>query len=121
MDHAHTLAHILIQNPNIIENMINMKPIEQIPIWQDSLKELMINIRERDSKRIEKARHSLKEVQKNLIILEQDLLENHLQNQWIPFNLKTSESIRRLCAYARDFGEILLNVIVYRKISITID
>lgn len=77
----------------------------------------MINIREQDSNRIETARHALKDVQKNLIILEQDLLQNHSQNKWIPFNLKTSESIRRLCAYARDFGETLLNIIVYRKLS----
>lgn len=117
MDHAFTLTHVLLQNPKIIKNMINMKPINQIPIWQNALKELMINIREQDSNRIETARHALKDVQKNLITLEQDLLQNHSQNKWIPFNLKTSESIRRLCAYARDFGEILLNIIVYRKLS----
>jgi hypothetical protein len=33
------------------------------------------------------------------------------------FDLRLSESVRRLCAYARDFGEILLNMKVFSELQ----
>ena len=63
---------------------------------QESLKELMINIRTRDSFRIEEARTNLKEVQRLLIIHEEDLLSNHLKNKWTALDFTISESVRRL-------------------------
>jgi hypothetical protein len=76
----------------------------------------MINIRTRDSTRIEIARGELKECQQVLKVHEKDLLDNHRHNEWMAFDLSLSESVRRLCAYARDFGEILLNMLVFSKI-----
>ncbi|MDP6333463.1 MAG: phosphate uptake regulator PhoU [Candidatus Poseidoniaceae archaeon] len=116
MDHAYTLSELVKENPNLTTNMIDMAPLEQLPKWQLALKELMINIRTRDSTRIEIARGELKECQQVLKRHEKDLLDNHRHNEWMAFDLSLSESVRRLCAYARDFGEILLNMLVFSKI-----
>ena len=119
MDHSYSLSTLVHENPKLTNNMIGLTPIEQLPIWQQSLKELMINIRTRDSVRIESARDDLKKSQKILIAYEQDLLKNHRQNEWMAFGLSFSESVRRLCAYARDFGEILLNMMVFGTLTQT--
>ena len=73
--------------------------------------------RTRDSSRIEHARKKLKDAQQILVLHEQDLLANHRQNEWMAFDLSLSESVRRLCAYSRDFGEILLNMKVFSEIQ----
>ena len=117
MDHAFTISNLVKENPNLTSNMIDMAPLEQLPKWQLALKELMINIRTRDSSRIEAARGDLKQCQQVLKIHEKDLLENHRHNEWMAFDLSLSESVRRLCAYARDFGEILLNMLIFSKIT----
>jgi phosphate uptake regulator len=117
MDHAYTLSELVKDNPNLTTNMIDMAPLEQLPKWQLALKELMINIRTRDSTRIEIARGELKQCQQVLKRHEKDLLDNHRHNEWMAFDLSLSESVRRLCAYARDFGEILLNMLVFSKIT----
>jgi phosphate uptake regulator len=116
MDHAYTLSELVKENPNLTTKMIDMAPLEQLPKWQLALKELMINIRTRDSTRIEIARGDLKKCQQVLKVHEKDLLDNHRHNEWMTFDLSLSESVRRLCAYARDFGEILLNMLVFSKI-----
>ena len=117
MDHAFTISNLVKENPNLTSNMIDMAPLEQLPKWQLALKELMINIRTRDSSRIESARGVLKQCQQILKIHEKDLLDNHRHNEWMAFDLSLSESVRRLCAYARDFGEILLNMLIFSKIT----
>ena len=115
MDHAFTISDLVKDNPNLTTNMIDMAPLEQLPKWQLALKELMINIRTRDSTRIEAARGELKQCQQVLKLHEKDLLENHRHNEWMAFDLSLSESVRRLCAYSRDFGEILLNMFLLSK------
>ena len=117
MDHAYTMAQLVLENPKITRKLAGATSLEQIPEWQTALKELMINIRIRDSLRIENARKQLKDAQYILAIHEQDLLANHRQNEWMAFDLSLSESVRRLCAYSRDFGEILLNMKVFSEIQ----
>ena len=117
MDHAFSIATLVLEHPKLTKNMIEMTPLEQLPEWQSSLKELMINIRTRDSTRIEAARHDLKKCQHRLINHEQNLLKNYRSNEWMAFDLRLSESVRRLCAYARDFGEILLNMKVFSELQ----
>ena len=116
MDHSYSLATMIYETPEITSNISGKQPFQSLKIWQESLKELMINIRTRDSFRIEEARINLKEIQKTLISHEKDLLSNHRTNKWITFDFTISESIRRLCAYARDFGEILLNMKIHSEL-----
>jgi hypothetical protein len=70
----------------------------------------MINIRTRESTRIETARNELKQAQKLLESHEEILMKSTKKAATILFEFKLSESLRRQCAYARDFGEILLNL-----------
>ncbi len=116
MDHSYSLATMIYEIPEITSNIAGKQPFQSLKIWQESLKELMINIRTRDSFRIEEARINLKKIQKTLISHEKDLLSNHRTNKWITFDFTISESIRRLCAYARDFGEILLNMKIHSEL-----
>ena len=117
MDHAYTMSQLVLANPQITRTQAGATALEKIPNWNDSLKELMINIRTNDSFRIEEARKTLKEIQHVLVLHEQDLLANHRQNEWMAFDLSLSESVCRLCAYSRDFGEILLNMKVFSEIQ----
>lgn len=117
MDHAYTMSQLILENPKITETEAGRVSIQQLPEWQKALKELMINIRTRDSTRIEHARKNLKEAQEILQNHEQDLLANSRQSEWMAYDLSLSESVRRLCAYSRDFGEILLNMKVFSEIQ----
>jgi len=119
MDHAYTMSQLVLANPQITRTQAGATALEKIPEWNVSLKELMINIRTNDSYRIEEARKTLKDIQQVLVLHEQDLLANHRQNEWMAFDLSLSESVRRLCAYTRDFGEILLNMKVFSEIHRT--
>ena len=110
MDHAFTMTQFVVEYPHLINPHTRESPIYHVPEWQSALKELMINIRTRDSTRIEEARHQLKALQETLLAYEHTLLSKKGTSQWMAQNLSLSESVRRLCAYSRDFGEILLNM-----------
>ena len=73
----------------------------------------MINIRTRNSIEIEESRQILKSTQKEILEYENKLIEERKLSKSDLFNFRISESIRRMCAYARDFGEILLNLKLY--------
>ena len=92
-------------------------PLSALPIWLDSIKTLMINLRERDAHQIENARNSLKSAQLELEKHEESLWSGKRKAAPLLFEDRLSESIRRLCAYARDFGEILLNMLAYDSIK----
>ena len=96
----------------------NQSPMKEISSWQKAIKQLMINIRTRDSYEIEEARITLKSAQNEITIYEEKLLEgSKLSKQKISL-FRISESVRRLCAYARDFGEVLLNLKMYDEMII---
>ena len=78
----------------------------------------MINIRTRDSTEIEEARGNLKQAQIEIMNFEGQLVEGRKLSKSDLFQFRMSESIRRLCAYARDFGEILLNIKMYDEMFI---
>ena len=65
---------------------------------------------------IEVARNSLKDAQLDLESHEEGLWTSKGKATPLLFEDRISESTRRLCAYARDFGEILLNMIAYDSI-----
>ena len=109
MDHAFQIGTNLLefQMPKL---SFESAPLCAIPQWLNALKELMINIRTRESTRIETARNELKQAQKLLESHEEILMKSTKKAATILFEFKLSESLRRQCAYARDFGEILLNL-----------
>jgi phosphate uptake regulator len=110
MDHVNTLTLFIIEHRDHIPVLGETPPIQHLPLWQESLKELMINIRTQDSHRIETARHQLKALQTTLKDYEASIFDGDTMNRQLAASLSMSESVRRLCAYSRDFGETLLNM-----------
>ena len=108
MDHATHMAH-LVQESNFNLNG-ETAPMLQISAWQKAIKNLMINIRTRNSFEIEESRQELKQAQIEIVQYEDDLIEGRKMKKDDILLFRLSESVRRLCAYARDFGEILLNL-----------
>ena len=117
MDHALQMAD-LTKSASEINMDSKQVPLTQILIWQKSIKQLMINIRTRDSHDIEEARHMLKDAQNTIRMFEEQLMEGRVLTNTDLFNFRLSESVRRLCAYARDFGEILLNIKLYDEMIV---
>ena len=117
MDHALHMAVLTRANTEIRLSK-NQSPMKEISSWQKAIKQLMINIRTRDSYEIEEARITLKSAQNEITIYEENLLEgSKLSKEQISL-FRISESVRRLCAYARDFGEVLLNLKMYDEMIV---
>ncbi len=110
MDHVNNLTLFIIEHTEHIPTLNLTPPILNLPLWQEALKELMINIRTQDSHRIETARHQLKTLQTELKTYETSIFDDVKKNRQLATSVSISESVRRLCAYSRDFGEILLNM-----------
>ena len=116
MDHANQMAKLTLDADSIPKLSSQEMPLSILPIWLDSIKSLMINLRERDAHQIEDARNSLKAAQLELEKHEEGLWSGKRKAAPLLFEDRLSESTRRLCAYARDFGEILLNMLAYDSI-----
>ena len=113
MDHAAQIAKLTMDSASIPKLSIQKMPLSALPIWLDSIKTLMINLRQRDTHQIEDARNSLKRAQLELEKHEESLWSGKRKAAPLLFEDRLSDSIRRLCADARDFGEILLNMLAY--------
>ena len=116
MAHADQIAKLTMHSASIPKLSIQKMPLSAIPFWLDSIKTLMINLRQRDTHQIEDARNALKRAQLELEKHEESLWTGKRKAAPLLFEDRLSESIRRLCAYARDFGEILLNMLAYDSI-----
>ena len=121
MDHAYQLTKLVYETKKLPDFKKSNPPMQQLPIWLSSIKTLMINIRTRNFEEIETARVQLKLSQQSLQSYENDLWGERKDTTHLLLKYRISESTRRLCAYARDFGETLLNMMVYDKIIIDSD
>lgn len=110
-DHARQLAELILTTDSKPTLDMSKAPVNKLVTWQTSIKDLMINIRTRDANEIHEARMSLKKAQKELTEYEESLWGGKRNATVVLYEFRISESIRRLCAYARDMGEILLNII----------
>ena len=117
MDHAYQMAELINDSKDMSISM-ELPPIVQLSSWQEALKQLMINIRTRNSFEIEECRQILKSTQHQILEFENELIGDRKLSKHDLFLFRFSESIRRLCAYARDFGEILLNLKLYDEIIV---
>lgn len=116
-DHTHQMAALILEDKGRTKLSLEAPPLNQIPIWQEAVRALMINIRTYNLEEIEVARLSLKRAQKILKEHEKSLWKGKKDANKLLFEYHISESIRRLCAYARDFGEILLNMYSCERIT----
>ena len=117
MDHAHEMARLTLETTPRPRLKSEEFPLSALPMWMDAQKSLMINLRTHDSYQIEEARDSLKAAQLSLKEHEEGLWTGRRKASRLLFEDRISESIRRICAYSRDFGEILLNMIAYDSIQ----
>ena len=115
MDHAQQLAILIFESENLPTFKSTKPPMQQLPLWQTAIKTLMVNLRTRNASEIEIARDMLKTAQITLKKYEEGLWNERKQIRLLFLNYRISESTRRLCAYARDFGEILLNMMIYDR------
>ncbi len=115
MDHANQMGHLMLES-NESKINIDSSPFLQLRTWQEAIKKLMINIRTRNSFEIEESRQSLKQSQIQISEYEEELIEGRRMSKSELLLFRLSESVRRLCAYARDFGEILLNMKIYGEL-----
>ena len=111
--HTHQMARLTIEDAGNTSLSTESVPLNQIPVWQEAIRALMINIRTKNAEEIEKARDSLKEAQNVLKEHERSLWSGRKDAPKLLFEDHISESVRRLCAYARDFGETLLNMLTH--------
>ena len=118
MDHINNITLLLHDHPEFVGQSKAFAPMDHVPGWMEALKELMINIRTRDSERIEQARHALKEIQQALRTYERTMLSSSAERAELAWSLSIAESIRRLCAYSRDFGEVLLNMKISTEMKV---
>lgn len=112
-DHAHLLALRVLENDSTYRFDLESTPFSQLAIWQGALKTLMHNLATRDPVEIESARLALKSAQTELKEEETTRLTAGGKTADVLLMDHISESVRRLCAYARDFGEILLNMLAH--------
>ncbi|MED5231419.1 MAG: phosphate uptake regulator PhoU [Candidatus Thermoplasmatota archaeon] len=117
MDHAHEMARLTLETTPRPRLKPDDYPLSLLPVCMEALKSLMINLRTHDPYQIEDARESLKAAQVALKEHEEMLWSGRRQASRLLFEDRISESIRRICAYSRDFGEILLNMIAYDSIQ----
>ena len=115
-DHATQFAHLIINTENRPKLKMVEAPLNQLAIWQTALKSLMLNIRTENSEEIHDARMSLKNAQIILQQYEDSLWEMRASTTTILFDFRVSEIIRRLCAYSRDVGETLLNILACKSL-----
>lgn len=114
-DHAFQLADLATKFGGVLSFDSEDLPINQIPIWQEAIRSLMINMRTKDAREIETARNALKSAQVELKEHEQGLWSGKREARELLLEDHISESVRRMCAYARDFGETLLNMIAHEE------
>ncbi len=114
-DHAQLFTQLITSTEKKPKLDFDKCPLNILEIWQSSIKSLMINIRTENPQEIHNARMALKKANIELIEHEESLWGGRMSNTSVLYQFRVSEAIRRLCAYARDMGEILLNIIACKN------
>ena len=113
-DHSYALCD-LAQNHAIPESLnLSSMPVSLIPIWQQSMKLLVSNIKKRDISEVHIAKSNLILAQKELIQYEEKLRASDIAIKDALFLDRVSESLRRICAYSINMAEILMNIQTHR-------
>ncbi len=115
-DHADALAMLLTETKEIPVFDENDIPLRQLMVWQNSMKTLMINQRTQNPSEINEAIADLRLAIETLVSHEEGLWDGNRMVVPVLFEYRLSEIVRRLCAYARDFAEAVLNLIVHLSV-----
>ena len=115
-DHAQLFAQLITTTEDKPKLALDETPLNKLAIWQSALKSMMINMRTEEPVEIHDARMALKQAQSDLAEHEDTLWGGRANATSVLYEFRVSETIRRLCAYARDVGEILLNIIACKQV-----
>ena len=112
----HSFALCDLANSYKVPSTISMTslPFSVIPIWQMSIKLLISNLRKRKISEIHSAKSQLISAQQDLLQYEEELRSSDIDLQDALFMDRVSESLRRICAYSINMGEILMNIQTHR-------
>ena len=99
-----------------VPDLVNMNslPISVIPVWQNSIKLLVSNLRNRNFSEIHDAKFQLITAQGDLLQYEEVLRASDVGISDALFLDRVSESLRRICAYSINMAEILMNIQTHR-------
>ena len=113
----HSFALCDLANSYKVPSKISMTslPFSVIPVWQMSIKLLISNLRKRKISEIHSAKSQLISAQQDLLQYEEELRSSDIDLQDALFMDRVSESLRRICAYSINMGEILMNIQTHRE------
>ena len=116
-DHATRLAHLVKENNKVIKIKPGEMPLSAIPLWAKQLKTIVHNMYTKDVNIIHNAKLDLVELRNAIEIEEDDLWTGRGSAERLLCEFRISESIRRLCAYSVNFAEILLNMLMHKRLE----
>ena len=116
-DHATRLAHLVNENSEVIKIKNNDMPLSAIPIWSSHLKTIIHNMYTRDGEVIHSAKLALSQLGNDVEEAESELWTGRASVERLLSEFRISESVRRLCAYSVNIAEILLNMLMYRRLE----
>ena len=113
----HSFALCDLANSYKVPSKISMTslPFSVIPVWQMSIKLLISNLRKRKISEIHSAKSQLISAQQDLLQYEEELRSSDIDLQDALFMDRVSESLRRICAYSINMGEVLMNIQTHRE------
>lgn len=116
-DHAWQLA-VLVRDAEVRPKLrIGEQPLAAVNEWLEALKQLQHNLRRPDPPAIQEARTWLETAEAALNVHETGLWESTRKAPKLLFEFRLSESLRRLCRYAQDFSEILVNLAILKLVA----
>ena len=118
-DHVYTLGQLVVNRGSVTKVDVNVLPFSLIPSWLRALKELNSNIKRPNIQEVHEAKLQLRRNMKILSDFEDEMWVESNTADAIYIN-RCSESIRRLCAYASDMAEFLLNIHVHKNSNIVV-
>lgn len=116
-DHATRLAFLVRENSRSIRLQPNDMPLKAIPMFSNGLKELVHNMYTKEISLIHGAKVSLKNIIKDIEADEDELWTGRRPTERLYAEFQISESVRRLCAYAVNFAELLLNMLMHERLE----
>jgi phosphate uptake regulator len=116
-DHATRLAHLVNENSDVIKIKTSEMPLSAIPIWSNNLKTIVHNMNTHDIELIHSAKIALTQLGNDLEDAEADVWTGSASAERLLSEFRISESVRRLCAYSVNLAEILINMLMYKKLE----
>ena len=118
-DHVYTLGQLVVNRNDQTNVDVNALPFSLIPSWLMALKQLNSNIKKPNLSEVHEAKLQLTHDMATLSEFEEAMWKQSDTVNAIYMN-RSSESIRRLCAYASDMAEIVLNIHVHKNSNIVV-